>query len=113
MVQVDNNPLACRTLKASAVALGASQVKLVQSDMFRYLAGGEGEPFDVVFIDPPFAQGLAVQTCNWLEDKNWLSRHAKIYLETEIGLELSGIPENWELLKSKTAGEVAYSLFGR
>lgn len=113
VVQVDNNPLACRTLKASAVALGASQVKLVQSDMFRYLAGGEGEPFDVVFIDPPFAQGLAVQTCNWLEDKNWLSRHAKIYLETEIGLELSGIPENWELLKSKTAGEVAYSLFGR
>ena len=112
VVQVENNPLACRALKENAVALAAGQIKIVQSDVFRYLAG-DAEPFDIVFIDPPFAQDLAVQTCKWLEDKDWLSNHAKIYVETESTLKLNGMPENWRLLKSKTAGEVGYCLFER
>ncbi|MDO9106113.1 MAG: 16S rRNA (guanine(966)-N(2))-methyltransferase RsmD [Methylovulum sp.] len=112
IVQIDNNPVACRVLKANAVALGATQVKLVQADVFRYLAG-DAETFDIVFLDPPFAMGLAAQSCAWLEDKGWLGPGAKIYLETESGLTLAGIPDNWQLLKRKTAGEVTYQLFGR
>ena len=112
VVQVENNPQACRALKENAIALAAGQIQIVQSDVFRYLAG-EAEAFDVVFIDPPFAQDLVVQTCQWLEDKGWLSPHAKIYVETESTLKLTGIPPNWRLLKSKTAGEVGYCLFER
>jgi len=112
VVQVENNPVACRALKANAIALHAEQIRIVQMDAFHYLAG-DAEAFDVVFIDPPFAKALAVQTCQWLEDKNWLSRHARIYVEVESTLKLEGIPENWQLLKSKIAGEVAYHLFGR
>ncbi|MDP2902907.1 MAG: 16S rRNA (guanine(966)-N(2))-methyltransferase RsmD [Methylovulum sp.] len=112
VVQLENNPLTCRTLKANAVALDAAQIKLVQTDVFRYLAG-DAELFDLVFIDPPFAMGLAAPTCCWLEDKNWLGQHAKIYLETESTLKLAGMPDNWQLLKRKTAGEVAYYLFER
>jgi 16S rRNA (guanine966-N2)-methyltransferase len=74
---------------------------------------GNNELFDVVFIDPPFAKGLAVQTCQWLEDKGWLNAHAKIYVEVEQHLVLEGLPENWQLLKHKTAGEVGYYLFER
>lgn len=112
VMQVENNPLACRALKENAVALGAKQIKLVQMDAFRYLADN-AEPFDLVFLDPPFAQALVVQTCQWLEDKGWLSSGAKIYVEAESVLKLEGLPENWRLLKSKTAGEVAYRLFQR
>ena len=112
VVQVENNAPACRALKENAIALAADQIKIVQSEVFRYLAG-DAEAFDVVFIDPPFAMGLAVQTCQWLEEKGWLSRHAKIYVEAESGLKLDGIPENWRQLKSKVAGEVGYHLFER
>ncbi len=112
VTQVENNALACRALKENAIALAAEQVKIVQSDVMRYLAG-EAETFDVIFIDPPFAMGLAAETCQWLEDKGWLSKHAKIYVEVESTLKLEGIPENWRLLKSKVAGEVGYHLFAR
>ena len=112
VVQVENNPQACRALKENAIALASEQIKIVQSDVFRYLAG-DAEPFDIVFIDPPFAQDFAVQTCQWLEDKGWLSPHAKIYVETESTLKLVGMPPNWRLLKSKMAGEVGYHLFER
>ena len=112
VIQVENNPLVCRALKENARTLAAGQIKIVQMDVFRYLAG-DAEPFDVVFIDPPFAMGLAVQTCQWLEEKGWLSQHAKIYVEAESTLKLDGMPPNWRQMKSKVAGEVGYHLFQR
>ena len=112
VVAIDNNPLACRVLHENAIHLNATQVKIVQTDAFRYLTG-DNETFDIVFIDPPFGQTLAAQSCQWLEDKGWLHPHAKIYLETETTLKLEGLPENWQLLKSKVAGDVAYRLFSR
>ena len=119
VIQVENNPMACRNLKANAVALAAEQIKIVQMEVFRYLAG-DAQTFDLVFIDPPFNLGLAAQTCQWLEDKGWLASYAKIYVETETKdaisqrpFQLSGLPENWRLLKHKIAGEVMYHLFER
>ncbi len=119
VVQVENNSVACRCLKANALALRAEQIKIVQMDTFRYLAG-EAQVFDIVFIDPPFNLNLAAQTCHWLEDKGWLAPYAKIYVETERlnavtqrPFQLEALPENWRLLKQKTAGEVMYQLFER
>lgn len=112
VVQVDNNAQVCRQLKANIELVVTRQVKIVQQDVFRYLAG-DAETFNLVFLDPPFAQGLAVQVANWLEDKLWLTSHAKIYIEVESKLELKGLPENWEMLKHKIAGEVGYYLFER
>jgi 16S rRNA (guanine966-N2)-methyltransferase len=136
VVQVESNAQACRCLKDNAVALSVGQIKTVQSDVLRYLSG-DAQVFDVVFLDPPFGLNLAVQTCRLLEEKGWLAKHAKIYVETErhfdfscgasmprtlsggctmqIGdpADLSGMPENWRQLKSKSAGEVGYHLFER
>lgn len=114
VLQVEDNPQVCRQLKANAVKLAAeTQVKIVQSEVMRFLAEPYGESFEVVFIDPPFANNLAVPTCQWLEDKGWLSAQAKIYVEVEQSLILQGLPENWQLLRHKTAGEVGYYLFQR
>jgi 16S rRNA (guanine966-N2)-methyltransferase len=111
VIQVENNSDACRALKETAVKLSATQIKTIQSDVFRYLANNT-EPFDIVFLDPPFGMDLATQTCHWLENKGWLSTHAKIYVETESKMKfLKELPENWKLLNSKTAGEVGYHLF--
>jgi 16S rRNA (guanine966-N2)-methyltransferase len=111
VIQVENNPEACRALKENANKLTATQIKIVQSDVFRYLAGN-AEPFDIVFLDPPFGTNLTQQTCQWLEDKGWLNPHAQIYVEVESTTQLAdGMPENWQMLKSKTAGEVGYYLF--
>jgi 16S rRNA (guanine966-N2)-methyltransferase len=119
VVQVENNPLACRCLKTNALALKAEQIKVVQMDTFRYLAG-DAQAFDIVFVDPPFNLNLAAQTCHWLEDKGWLAAYSKIYVETERvdavtqrTFQLEAMPENWHTLKQKTAGEVMYHLFER
>lgn len=112
VVQVESHPDACRALKENAVKLAATQIKIVQSDVFRFLAENNAEPFDIVFLDPPFSLNLVPQTCRWLEDKGWLNNQANIYVEANSGnLLLKEIPNTWQLLKSKTAGDVAYFLF--
>ena len=112
VVMVENNAQACRLINENKDSLSAQQIKIVQSDVFKFLAG-DPRPFDLVFLDPPFAKGMVKQTCQWLEDKGWLMPQAKVYVEVESQLALDEMPENWQCLKSKKAGEVGYYLFER
>lgn len=109
---VENNTQACRKISENIQTLSAKQIKLINSDVLRFLAG-DADVYDLVFLDPPFGKGLAIQTCQWLEEKGWLADQAKIYIEVENKLELQNLPENWQCLKTKTAGEVGYHLYQR
>ena len=72
VVQVERNPEACLALKQNCGLLDAETVQIVQMDVSRFLAGSS-ERFDVVFLDPPFQQGLVEPCCRLLEEKDWLA----------------------------------------
>jgi 16S rRNA (guanine966-N2)-methyltransferase len=112
VVQVESDPGAYAALERNRTLLNAAEVECVRADVARFLAGA-AEPYDLVFLDPPFRQGLAVPTCETLESGGWLAPRAKIYLETEQGLKLEGLPPRWRLLRGGKAGEVAYHLYER
>ncbi|SEA05824.1 16S rRNA (guanine(966)-N(2))-methyltransferase RsmD [Alkalimonas amylolytica] len=92
--------------------LGAN-AQVQQTDSLHYLQQGCSQPFDLVFIDPPFRQQLAEPCCQLLEQHGWLSAEAWIYLETEKELPLQAVPANWQLYREKIAGQLAYRLFRR
>lgn len=112
VVLVENNAQACRLIKENTLKFAAQQIKIIQNDVFRFLAG-DAKQFEVVFLDPPFFKDLAQQTCHWLEDKGWLANNAKIYVEVEKQLLLDNMPENWQCMNEKTSGEVSYYVFVR
>jgi 16S rRNA (guanine966-N2)-methyltransferase len=91
--------------------LGARQVRVVQAEVLPWLSGS-ASPFDIVFLDPPFRRQLLTPCIQQLESRGWLSDQARIYIEAEKGL-VPELPENWELLRSKVAGQVGYHLAGR
>lgn len=66
--------------------------------------------FDIVFLDPPFHKDFIQQSCAWLEQNKLLADDALIYIEAEAELNPLPIPENWEILRSKIAGQVGYHL---
>ena len=70
-------------------------------------------PIDIVFLDPPFKQGLIAKTCEWLDSANILADHALIYIEAEKELTPLPIPHHWKMLRNKVAGNVAYYLISR
>lgn len=113
VIMVENNPQACRLIKENTVKLSTEKIKIVQADVFKFLAGDVVKTYDLVFLDPPFNKAIAQQACHWLEDKGWLTDGAKIYVEVESQLLLDDMPENWQCRKSKKAGEVGFYLFER
>jgi 16S rRNA G966 N2-methylase RsmD len=56
---VDRDPKLVRSLRASRERLGASQVTVEQADAIAYMRRAPAAAFDIVFLDPPFAQGLS------------------------------------------------------
>jgi 16S rRNA (guanine966-N2)-methyltransferase len=111
VVLVDSHATVIETLRQQLQQLDAGQVRVVQTEAAVYLRGG-GQPFDIVFLDPPFGEGLLVGIIQQLEAGGWLSADAWIYLEAERG-QVCELPPNWTVHRSKTAGQVAYSLVRR
>ena len=96
-------------LWGGAPAAGA-QIHL--TDANAYLAGRH-EPFDLVFLDPPFAAGLLSQVAARLESGHWLRPDALIYAECPAREGLPPLPANWSAAKTGRAGEVGYHLLRR
>lgn len=71
------------------------------------------QPFDIVFIDPPYQADLVLPCCFYLEEKGYLAKTAYIYLEAKEDIKDNDLPAGWHLLKSKTAGQVHYHLAQR
>ncbi|OUS23916.1 16S rRNA (guanine(966)-N(2))-methyltransferase RsmD [Thalassotalea sp. 42_200_T64] len=106
------NSAAAQQIQLNIQLLKAENAKVIKGSCLELL-NREQQSFDLVFIDPPFRQGYVGQTAHLLETKNLLSDGAVIYIEAESELADLAIPNNWQLLKEKIAGQVAYRLYQR
>jgi 16S rRNA (guanine966-N2)-methyltransferase len=63
--------------------------------------------FDVAFLDPPFYSDLIRSTCEELVNSDYLAKNAIIYIEAEKEIDIKEmIPESWQILRKKIAGQV-------
>lgn len=109
---IDREPKIGRYLRATLQQLQASNAHVDINDALSWLAG-IGEPFDIVFLDPPFSTDIVRSTCERLEAGNRLSPQALIYIESSADDGAPVLPGNWSLIKRKTAGQVGYHLARR
>lgn len=103
-------PVAQQLEKNLALLKGNGQV--VNTNALNWLAGN-AEPYQVVFLDPPFRKGLLAQTIERLEQQGWLADEAWVYVEAEAESAATDVPANWALHREKVAGQVAYRLYIR
>jgi 16S rRNA (guanine966-N2)-methyltransferase len=80
-------------------------------DAVRYLSAGPPEPYNVVFLDPPYDSGL-LGRCAALLEAGWLAPAARIYIEHARREPVPELPPGWQSLRSGAAGEVGYHLYG-
>jgi len=111
VVLVEHNAEVVASLRANRERLAASAVEIIHRDAAGYL-GGAPEPFDIVFLDPPFGDPAALQaSVRRLTDADWLGEGARIYLEMPVKTPLAEVPDDWVLLKDKRAGDVVFRLY--
>jgi 16S rRNA (guanine966-N2)-methyltransferase len=103
------NNAAAKQLQKNKQLLNASNVIVTNINSLDFLKSSTKQHYDLVFIDPPFRGGLVTQVAELL-NQGWLAKQALIYVEMEVEKSLQ-LPKNWQLLKEKVAGQVAYRLF--
>jgi 16S rRNA (guanine966-N2)-methyltransferase len=110
VVFVEQFPAAARTLQEQLVRLGGEgKGRVMEMGAARFLRT-PAKPFDIVFLDPPFGKNALAEYMPMLDSGNWLAPSGLVYLENERNAGLPPLPAHWELLKSKSAGEVGYHL---
>lgn len=105
---VDREPQIGRHLTQTLERLGASGASVQVEDAARFL-NRPPQPFDVVFLDPPFASAL-LQTAFTRLPQGWLAPEAHVYVECPADAPLPPLPPGWLVYRSKQAGQVGYHL---
>ena len=109
---VERDPAAAREITARLVEWGTRAASVEQADARGFLQRAPGPPFDIAFLDPPFASTLLEETAMRLEQGGWLSSGALIYVECPAAA-TPRLPAAWTAVKAKRAGEVGYHLYSR
>ena len=110
VVMLERNARIARQLNANARLLSAEGLDIQQTDSLRWLASTAPTPFDIIFLDPPFAEHLLPAVLEQLSSRAWLSPAARVYVETDAREPLPELPRGWEWLREKTAGQVRFGL---
>lgn len=85
----------------------ASKAATYNMDALKYLQSGKQQkPFDIIFLDPPYDNTLLLTTLEILATSNLITADSLIFIESNKEIELN----NWQVLKSKQAASVYFSL---
>jgi 16S rRNA (guanine966-N2)-methyltransferase len=110
VVFVDEAAAVAQSLREELLRLdGTARAQVMQMRAARFL-GQPGEPFDVIFLDPPFAANALAEPVALIEAGGWVKPGGWVYLESARQSGAPILPAGWELVKSKSAGEVGYYL---
>jgi len=112
VIFADVEPAVIRHLGDLLRNLGCDRGRVVRADALGFLKA-VATPFDVVFLDPPFAEPVLADVCRRIEAGGWLKPGGFVYLESPAAAGEPQLPAGWTLLKTRRAGEVGYHLARR
>ena len=102
---------AVSTLTNNLSTLKARNATVIHGDSIKWLQQPASAPFDLVFLDPPFREGLLEETCQLLDSNGYLNENSLIYLELEKELLPLPVPEDWINIRQKSTGQVIFGLW--
>ena len=110
---VESNQAAARAIEANINTLQAepSAAQVIGQTAERFLAKPPQTPFDLVFLDPPFADGLLPSMINQLNTGSWLTDRAWVYVEQDVKHAPTDVPAHWRLHREGKAGQSRYRLY--
>ncbi len=110
VTMVEKDRKVAEQLKANAQLLQTAKAQVINSDALSWAARC-GDSFDIIFLDPPFAADIAPD-CLEVCKSGLVKCEGLVYLEISRSQKLE-IPQEFEILKSKTSGSVIYQLLQR
>ncbi len=109
VVFVERDPRLASGLSDNLQRLGSTNATVLCTTAEAWIAS-DHEPVDLVFLDPPFAARNHGKLCKLLELHRSIVPGGWCYLEMSAEHEPDALPEHWEVVRDKRAGNVRYQL---
>ena len=103
--------IAVRQLNANIGLLGAENSQVIKTDSLVWLKQKAIQPFDIIFIDPPFHKNLVSPCCQLISRNGYSHRDTLVYIETEFRCPIIQEETDWCMLKEKHTKSIRYSLW--
>ena len=110
VVFIEKSVTLVEAIRKNLIKLEAVNTQVYQRDAIEYLCKADPQPFDIVFLDPPFDTDLIADLCKLLRNNNWLANSAIIYFEQGKDDVKPVLVDDWLITHEKIAGKVSYSL---
>lgn len=112
VVLVEKHATAFAQLQANMQVLKAERAELIHQDALAYLNNAT-EPFDLIFLDPPFRKGFVDEVMALIVANGLLKPDGMIYLEYEAEFVPDFSQWQMEVYRQTTAGQVVSVLLKR
>lgn len=109
VVFIEENKNTARFLADNIARLNITGSKIISTTALSYLKSVTPNPFDLVFIDPPYALKEQQQVLEILVSHQWVHQQSRIYVEMLKDEDIQ-LPDSWCWLKRKVAGGVSFGI---
>ena len=104
---IENGATSLTILKQNILSLGADQTRVLTSDVTK-IDACKSDPFDLIFMDPPYNKSLGEQAIKKLIMHNWICAGAIIVWEDEVR---PAAPALLKLLDQRKIGRAILSFY--
>jgi len=113
VVLVEKNSVVVSSLDRSINLLRAKQVHVYRGDALAWLGKAEPDSLDIVFVDPPFDEGLILKSALLLDKMHCVREDGFVYIEEPASRDPLVPGPGWGPWKEKKIGEVRMQVFRR
>jgi 16S rRNA (guanine966-N2)-methyltransferase len=96
-------------IKKNTKQLNLYNIEIIHTNTLYWLKK-KGKPYDIIFVDPPFHQGLVQSTIKLLENNEWIKNNSLLYIEIENKTPIL-MSKNWVLYKKKITKKITCYLY--
>ena len=111
-IELDKNVAKKVADNIQLLGLSSQQAKIIQGNTLDML-NNLNQPFELIFLDPPFNQNLLPLTIERIVEKSLLAIDGVIYIECEGMGEVYSVPESWQLIKEKRSAQILARVYQR
>ncbi|MEK6556654.1 MAG: 16S rRNA (guanine(966)-N(2))-methyltransferase RsmD [Bdellovibrionota bacterium] len=87
------------------------EIKIVASDVFKYVKSYKGEPFDLVFVDPPFTEKIAHSSMEAIALSRVCRPGGVVIIESSAQERIDDEYKSFKLLDRREFGDKSASIF--
>lgn len=111
-IELDKKAATTLSDNIKLLGLSTAEAKLIQGNTMEVLRQTT-EPFELIFVDPPFHQEWLPKVIEVLVDKALLAYEGLIYIECEPQAANYSVPDSWRIIKEKESAQIVSRLYRR